>query len=332
MKDWLEGRRVRAWQLLEAGWRQTDVAEALGVTRGAVSQWAKRAREGGPEALLRHPAPGAPSKMTSGQIAQLPEVLSRGAEAHGFRGNVWTNARIAWVINAVFGVKYHENHMPRILNKIGWTCQKPKRRATQRNEAAIEAWKTCSWLTIQECAAVDKKTIVFVDESGFRLLPALVRTYAPKGQTPILGVPLSYDHLSVIGGISLGGEIFSWIYEHSIKGPDVVRFLKHLLAQLPGKILVIWDNLKAHLSQPVKAFLAQGATKRLTLHALPPYAPELNPQEGIWRYLKYVELRNVCCHTLTALRSEVRKAIERLRDRIDVIFGCINQPGYILKN
>lgn len=331
MKDWVEGRRLRAWELLEAGWRQIEIAEALGVTKGAVSQWAKRGREGGIEALRRQPAPGAASKLRSEQLAQLPELLSRGAEAYGFLGNVWTHARIAAVINETFGVKYHENHIPRLLDKIGWTRQKPKRRATQRNEVAIQEWKGCGWQAIKKRAEAAKETVVFIDESGFRLLAALVRTYAPRGETPILDVPLTYDHLSVIGAITLDGNIFSWIYEHSVKGPDVVRFLKHLLAQVPGPMLVVWDNLKAHKSQLVKDFLAQGAAKRLTLQALPAYAPELNPQEGVWRYLKYVELKNVCCHTLVELRDEVRKAIERLRDRADVILGCVRQPGYILQ-
>jgi transposase len=329
VQDWIEGRRLRAWELLEAGWRQIDIAKALGVTKGAVSQWVKRARAGGIEALGRHPAPGASSKLSAEQIAQLPQILSCGAEAYGFRGNVWTHRRIAWAIYEAFGVSYHENHIPRILDKIGWTRQKPKRRATQGNEAVIQEWKACSWQAIQARADGARQTIVFIDESGFRLLPGMVRTYAPRGQTPVLDVPLSYEHLSVIGAVTLDGEIFSWIYEHSIKGPDVVRFLKHLLVQLPGRILVVWDNLKAHMSQPVKDFLAQGGTKRLTLQALPAYAPELNPQEGVWRYLKYVELKNVICHNLSELRLEVRRAIERLRDKLEVIFGCIRQSGYL---
>ena len=170
--------------------------------------------------------------------------------------------------------------------------------------------------------------MVFMDESGFHLLPGLVRTYAPRGQTPTLDVPLTRDHLSVMGALTLEGKLFTWIQDHSVKGPDVVRFLKHLLARIPGKILLIWDNLSAHRGQAVKDFLASGAAKRLMLQALPSYAPELNPQEGIWRFLKYVELRNVCCHHLAELRLEVRRAIERLRFKGDVIRGCIRQPGY----
>jgi transposase len=143
----------------------------------------------------------------------------------------------------------------------------------------------------------------------------------------VLHVPLTHDHLSVMGAVTLDGTLLTWIQPHSVKGHDIVRFLKHVLARLPGKVLLVWDNLSAHRGQAVREFLAQGAAKRLTIQPLPPYAPELNPQEGIWRYLKYIELANVCCRHLSELRLEVRRAIERLRFKIDVIMGCLRQPG-----
>jgi len=164
---------------------------------------------------------------------------------------------------------------------------------------------------------------VFSDEAGFQLLSGVVATYAPQGQTPVLDVPLSYDRLSVMGAISTTGDWLTWMPDHLVKGPDLVRFLKHILAHIPGKILLIWDGLPAHRSQHVKDFLATPAAKRLTLLQSPAYAPELNPQEGIWRYLKYVELANVCCHDLNELRLQLRRTIQRLRYRLDVIIGCL---------
>jgi transposase len=166
---------------------------------------------------------------------------------------------------------------------------------------------------------------VFADEAGFKLLSGVVRTYAPVGHTPVLQVPLTYDRLSTMGAISNAGHFFTRMQDHPVKGPDLVRFLKHILAHLPGHILLIWDGLPAHRSQSVKDFLASGAAKRLTLLQLPGYAPELNPQEGIWRYLKYVELANVCCHNLDELRVALRKAIQHVRYRLHVIVGCLRQ-------
>ncbi len=170
---------------------------------------------------------------------------------------------------------------------------------------------------------------MFVDQSGFYLLPAVVRTYAPVGRTPILRERLSRDHLSVMSGITLEGKLLMMEQERAFKGPDVVRFLKHALRRIPGKLLVVWDGSPIHRGKVVKEFLkSRVAASRLQLEQLPGYAPELNPDEGIWKHLKYVELKNVCCRSLSELRRELRKAKERLRHKKHVILGCIRQPGF----
>ena len=127
------------------GWSQQKIAEALGVTAGAVSQWMRREREGGEAALKSRPRPGAEPRLTAEQRAQIPEVLAQGAEAFGFRGDVWTAKRVATVIQREFGVRYHPNHVGKLLRAAGWSVQKPIERASQRNEAAIEAWRTERW-------------------------------------------------------------------------------------------------------------------------------------------------------------------------------------------
>ena len=166
---------------------------------------------------------------------------------------------------------------------------------------------------------------MFIDEAGFYLLAAAVLTYAPKGQTPILQVPLTWDHLSVISAITPDGKLYVHIQDKAFKGDSIVQFLKHLLRQIAGKLLIVWDGLPAHHGQTIKDFLRDGATKRIHLERLPGYAPDLNPTEGIWRYLKYVEMKNLCCHTLDELRYELRKAIARLRHKTDIICACIDQ-------
>lgn len=149
-EDWKEGRRRRAWELSQQGWKQKDIAVALGVSKGAVSQWLKRARTQGVEALRRHPAPGPQPKLSAEQVAQLPEVLARGAEAFGYRGQVWTTKRVAEVIKRVLGVSYHPAHCSRILRAIKYSVQKPVQRATQRDEAAIQRWKEERWPALKK--------------------------------------------------------------------------------------------------------------------------------------------------------------------------------------
>ena len=177
-------------------------------------------------------------------------------------------------------------------------------------------------------AMKEGRTILFADQSGFYLLPTVVRTYAPVGQTPILNEHLSHDHLSVMSGITLEGRLLMIEQDRAFKGPDVVRFLKHALSQIPGKLLIIWDGSPIHRSRAVKEFLAQGAASRVRLEQLPAYAPELNPDEGVFKHLKCVELKNLCCQNIGELRTELRKAKERLRHKVDVILGCIRQPGF----
>lgn len=148
---------------------------------------------------------------------------------------------------------------------------------------------------------------MFVDESGFYLLPALVRTYAPVGKTPVLYEQLSREHLSAISAITEHGKLYMMEQDRAFKGPDVVRFLKHLLRRIKGKLLVVWDGSPIHRAKAVKEFLEGGAARRLKLERLPGYAPELNPDEGIWKDLKYVELKNVCYRNLSELRQSCAK-------------------------
>jgi transposase len=143
--NWREGRRLRAFELKERGWKQSEIAEALGVTEGAVSQWMKRAREQGAQPLRQKPPPVAPSRLSDEQRARLPELLAQGAQAHGFRGEVWTCERVAVVIRREFGLSYHPAHVSRVVRALGLSLQKPMRRANQRDEQAIRHWKEQRW-------------------------------------------------------------------------------------------------------------------------------------------------------------------------------------------
>ena len=138
--DWREYRRFQAWELKQQGWSQTRIAKALGVTDGAVSQWLKRVREDGVDALRHRRGGGAKPGLSAAELEQLPTLLQRGAEAYGFRGAVWTRARVGQVIRREFGVVYSDSHIGRLLAKIGWTRQKPVERADQRDAAAVTTW------------------------------------------------------------------------------------------------------------------------------------------------------------------------------------------------
>jgi transposase len=189
--DWREGRRLRAWELYQQGWSQKQIAAALGVSPGAVSQWIARAKAGGVTALRKQPRSGATPKLTQEQRERLPDLLLRGAEAFGFVGDVWTQQRIAAVIKREFGVSYHPDHIGRLLHAIGWSVQKPIERASERNDAAIERWRSKNGQRSKK-AEDEGRTLVWIDEAGFYSLPTLVRTWAPIGEPPTRALLLSY--------------------------------------------------------------------------------------------------------------------------------------------
>jgi transposase len=168
-----------------------------------------------------------------------------------------------------------------------------------------------------------------VDETGCYLLPLVVKTYAPRGQTPVLRVPLSRDHLSVISGITAHGWLHARVQDQPFRGIDAARFLQQLTTQISVRLLLIWDGSPIHRCQGIKAFLASPAGPGVHLEQLPGDAPELNPDEGVWNYLKRVELQNVICQHLGQLSYELGKAIKRLRQKPNIIRACIAQAGLV---
>jgi len=174
---------------------------------------------------------------------------------------------------------------------------------------------------------LEHRILIFVDESGFYLLPATVRTYAPCGHTPILRAFLTHDYLSVISRITPQGWLFTITRDDSMNGLDSAHFLKHLFWQLDSKLLVIWDGAPIHRIQCVKDYLANCATKHIHLERLPAYALDLNPDEGVWNHLEYVELKNMCCSDLNHLHQELNLAILRLRHKPGLIQSFFTLAG-----
>jgi transposase len=306
---------MRALELKRQGWKQRDIAAALGVTEGAVSQWLAAARHGGRDALTsRTDRRGVAPKLTPEQVRLIPDFLWHGAEAYGFRGEVWTCARVAGVLYEEFGVSYSASQVSRLLKRLGWTPQVPITRAIQRDEEVIERWRVETWPALKEKARRERRELVFVDESGFYLLPGVVKTYAPKGQTPILDEWQTRDHLSVMGGVTPQGRVYSLVRPKSLNGLHSIEFLVHLGHLVGDRLLVIWDGSPIHRRAEVQEFVAE-ARGKIHLEPLPPYAPDLNPVEWLWKHLKKVELRNLACLNLKRLHMELHLALGRVRQR-----------------
>jgi transposase len=325
--SWREWRRLRALELTKQGWYHRDIASALGVAEETVSRWLSRAAQEGPESLLARPSPGYPPKLSAVQKRLIPEFLWHGPEAYGFRGQVWTCARISRVIEEEFDVHYHKDHVGRLLKELRWTPQVPITRAIQRDERAIEHWRDEVWPELQRRARREHRTLVFIDESGFYLLPGIVRTYAPEGRTPVIRNKQTRDHLSVMGGMTPSGKVYTLVRQRSLNGLDSVEFLLHLMRVASKRLLVVWDGSPIHRRTTVKEFIA-GSGGKVWLEPLPGYAPDLNPwHEGGWHHLKNVEMRNLICLDVEELHQEFHLALNRLRQKPHLVQSFFAQAG-----
>lgn len=148
--DLLEDRRRRALALLDEGLSLNEVGRRIGCNASSVMRWRDAHQRGGPEALQVRFSPGRPRKLRPAQRDRLVQLLLQGPLAHGYRTNLWTTARIAQLIQREFGVSYHRDHIGRLMESLGWSHQKPERRAVERDEEAIERWKQRDWPRIKK--------------------------------------------------------------------------------------------------------------------------------------------------------------------------------------
>jgi transposase len=160
-------------------------------------------------------------------------------------------------------------------------------------------------------------------------LPAVAATYAPVGQTPVLRELLTRDHLSAISAVTPEGRLRMQVYDEAITGTHVVGFLEHLGRSLPGgKFMIFWDGAPIHRGRMVQQFLARAPAGRFQIEPLPAYAPDLNPDEGVWDHLKDDDLANVSCLDLLELRTELRTATRRLQRQPEIVRGFFRAAGY----
>ena len=162
-------------------------------------------------------------------------------------------------------------------------------------------------------AAQERRTIVFVDESGLSERPTRVRTWAPKGQTPVLQYSFNWKQLSLIAGATFW-RIYFRFFNGAIKGPQLVEFLQALRAQIKGRLLIIWDGLPAHRSRVVRDYV-ESLAGQITMERLPGYAPELNPVEYLFGYAKQRELANLCLDTIAEVRRYATRRLKSMQRR-----------------
>ncbi|WP_343759261.1 IS630 family transposase [Deinococcus depolymerans] len=305
----LEERRLAALAWIERGThRNQEIANHFGVSVHTIYTWkARLRRNGGLKATI---ASGATSRLTAAQHEQLRTFLREGAVHHGFPDPTWTTRRVTDLIGRHFDVWYHHDHVRKILRQLGFTPQMPDGRAAERNELRIASWKE------QVAPELEKKvaegaTLVYLDEVGFSLKGVRRRTWSTRGVTPLVTLPANWEKLSTIGAITSDGRFFQQTKSGAIRSGDVIRFFQHLLRHVQGEIVVVLDNAGIHRAKATQAFVE--THERLSLVFLPPYAPELNPIELVWAYVKRNVLGNFCARSVSELKAKLVTAWQRVR-------------------
>ena len=307
-----EERRRLAYRWLRRGVPRAEVARHLKVSWAAVDKWEKRRLAEGPNSWREKRHPGAVPKLTAAQKTRLKEILLRGARAYGYPTDLWTLKRLAGVIRKEFGARYSLSGVWRALRALGFSAQVPLKRALERDDRYIRRWVRTIWPEIYRHARRTGATLLFVDEAGSQTTPNVRRTWAPEGWRPQLRIKGHWEKVSIISGVRLDGELYFDLYRNDITGTEVIWFLEQLLEELPGKILIIWDNGRIHRCPEVATF-AWLNRDRLELRRFPPYAPEMNPDEGIWDVLKDDRLVNYCPTSLAELERTVKREMRRLK-------------------
>ena len=328
----LERRRRRAVELVDQGESPTVVARILGVGVTSIHRWRRLARQ--TEGLKARPALGPAPRLTDAQLPVLEALLLEGAKAHGWRNQLWTADRVARLLRERLGITYHPEHVRKILkHRLGWTSQKPKRKARERNDKEVERWQADELPRIFREAWKRQAHVVFLDESGFGLTPSVRRTLAPRGQTPVLDCWDRRDRISAISCITLSpregrpGLYFELLpLNRTVHADEVVAFLKELRRQLRGPMTVVWDRHQIHSkARLVKAVLAKHPA--VVVEDFPGYMPELNPDEWVWSWAKYGQLSNLAAWDADELRDHIVEALIDLKFQPRLLEAFVKDAG-----
>jgi transposase len=283
----LEELRIRAVPQVEAGQSPEQVIRALGFSRARIYEWLARYREGGVEALKAKPVPGRPMKLDAKAVQWIYKTVStRNPLQLKFEFALWTREIVRELIRERFSVRLSEVSVGRLLRKLGLSPQRPLARAYQRDPQLVQSWLEEDYPAIQKAAKRAGAQIFFADEANLRSDYHSGTTWAPIGQTPVVQRTGARFSLNLISAISPRGELRFMCREGRLTASTFIEFLERLLINQHAPIFLVVDGHPVHRSVAVKRFVAEQGD-RLRLFHLPPYSPDLNPDELVWNHLKH---------------------------------------------
>ena len=323
----LEALRERAAQSVQDGESPETVSRALGINRSSIYSWLAQYRRGGWGALKAKPLFGRPPKLDGKKLKWVYHVVTESPLQMKFEYALWTREMVALVIKRKFNIVLSPASVGRLLAQLGITCQKPLHRALERDEALVQQWLKKEYPRIKALAKRENAEIYFGDAAHMRSDHHSGRTWGKKGETPIVVSTGARYGMSLISAITARGHMRFMIKEKGGVNADVfIEFLKRLMVGAKKKIFLIVDRGPAHIAKKTKTFVAS-LGGRLKLFHFPPYSPDTNPDELVWKHLKSDTVGRASIVDRADFRKRVKSSMVSLQRNRDKIRAFFNKPS-----
>jgi transposase len=323
-------RKLAVQRVIEDGEAPSDVMKSLGLCRTTIYRWLRAYEDKGMAALVEKIAQGPEPKLTEKQRQQVKRwILGKDPRQYGFDFGLWSRRIVQTLIEEKFGIKVGLTAVGQMLASLDITPQKPLRRAYERDPAACDHWVKERYPELKKRAKRLGAAIFFQDEAGFQSDAPLGRTYGLKGKTPVVKTSGQRQSLNVISAVNARGEFWAATYTSKLNAELFVVFLGSFMKCQTGKVFLVVDGHPAHKATRVKNYV-QSLEGRLELHFLPPYAPDLNPDEFVWSYMKANGVSKKPLKQNESLQKRVEedlKAVQKNRKLVRSFF-CAKSVAY----
>jgi transposase len=320
-------RVIAVRRVVEDGENTSEVMRSLGLCRTSIYPWLRKHKKKGHAALLMRKSCGPKPKLNNKQRQQVRRwIIGKDPRQYGFDFGLWTRQIVAQLMAEKFGIKLKLTAIGRLLASLDITPQKPLRRAYERDPQAVAQWLKQDYPRLRRRARRHGATIFFLDEAGFSSEPNLGRTYGLKGQTPVVKTTGQRQRVNAISAVSAKGGFWSQVYDGMFNAGRFVEFLKDFRRGGRGKVFMVVDGHPSHRAKVVAAYV-MACGGELELHFLPPYAPDLNPDEFVWQYAKTNGVAKKPLKQNESLKQRVKNDLAAIKAKPKLVRSFFSAPS-----